>query len=157
MGAACPYCQALDGHAPHCPVSPDPAPSMDDGMLRTHDEPGSPEERYSRQMRFDKYLAMQGVLQRIANAVNEDYLTKEQIREAKDILAGMVRPSTPESRATARAAELEALMFAYRIVNNVGSPGTVNHRAAEITVEALKAWELAHPPQPLDPYLLNRA
>lgn len=140
-------------------------PPMDDAMRRTHHEPGSPEERYSRQMRFDKYLAMQRLLMELANSGaerrvgerNMDDTGKSLLHQAKDILAGMVRPSTPESRATERALELESLAYAYRVVHGVsGKPGDPTYRAAEITVEALKTWERAHPPEPLDPLLLGR-
>jgi hypothetical protein len=122
-------------------------------MQRTHHEAGSAEETYSRQMRFDKYLAMQQLLMEIMHATPDTAIADFSHRAA-EILAGTVRPKKIETRAEERATELEALMYAYRVVNHVGSPGTVAHRAATLTVEALKAWEREHPPAPLDPLLL---
>jgi hypothetical protein len=132
-----------------------PPTSMDEPMMRTHHEAGSAEETYSRQMRFDKYLAMQQLLMEIMHCTPDTAIADFSHRAA-DILAGMKRPLEPAQRAATRAEELEALAFAYRVVNNVGAPGTVNHRAAQLTVEALKAWERAHPPAALDPLLIDR-
>lgn len=128
---------------------------VDARMRRTHHEEGSAEERYSRQMRADKYLAMQQLLNQIANAAPEDNHAMQFQRQAKAILAGMVRPRGPAVRATDRADELEVLLYAYRVPARVlDAEGPIAKRAATLTIEALKAWERAHPPPPLDPLLL---
>lgn len=68
------------------------------------------------------------------------------------------RPRGPAERAKERAAELEALAFAYGVIAPVrDDQGSIALRAATITIEALKAWERAHPPAPLDPLLVDYA
>lgn len=139
-------------------------PTEEEKLWRTHHETGSAEERYSRTMRFDKYLAMQQLLAVIVQSakgteISEPLASTSSGRSiadrARDILAGMVRPRGPGMRAQERMAELEALAFAYRVAGNVlEGEGPTALRAATITVEALKAWERAHPPAPLDPLLL---
>lgn len=125
-------------------------------MWRTHHEPGSPEERYSRTMRFDKYRAMQALLMDIANhegllnATGIDYKAR-----ASEILAGMVRPRGPAERAAARARDLEILMLAYKLASGIFTPPVqgLTSDARALIVEALKAWEREHPPAPIDPLL----
>jgi len=116
----------------------------------------SVEKNHSRRVQFDKYHAMQGLLNTIANAP-ERLVAKEYVDRAKEILAGMTVPRGPAIRARERADELEALVFAYRVPERVlAAEGPIAQRAATLTVEALKAWERAHPPQPLDPLLLPK-
>jgi hypothetical protein len=62
-------------------------------------------------------------------------------------------PRTVEQRAQRRASELQALAYAYQVIKGVPSAG-IAHDAAVLTLEALKAWERDHAPQPLDPLLL---
>lgn len=62
----------------------------------------------------------------------------------------------PEERAKERVAELEALVYAYGVLKGVGPAGTTMSRAAAITLEALKAWERAHPPEAVDPLIFER-
>lgn len=128
-------------------------------MRRTHHEPGSPEEHYSRQMRFDKYLAMQKLLVNLAHfPFPEDPrpVFDQFQKEAAEVLRGMVRPRGPAARAKDRATELETLVLAYHLASGV-YPVESPHlpEARTLITEALKAWERAHPPQPLDPYLLG--
>lgn len=157
MKGPCPECHALDGHEGHCTRSPDPPSlldAMDEAMSRTHHEPGSAEERYSRQMRFDKYLAMQTLLANLAHfPFPEDPrpVFDQFQKEAAEVLRGMVRPRTPAARGLERAEHLRRLADAYSIATNGPS------ETAELIIEALKAWERAHPPQPLDPLLPGRA
>lgn len=127
----------------------------DPAMWRTHHEAASAEERYSRTMRFDKYYAMQQLLMEIAN--HEGLLNVTGIdykARAEEILAGMVRPRGPAVRAKDRATELDMLALAYRVASGVfpvESPHLAEART--LMVEALKAWERAHPPAPIDPLL----
>jgi hypothetical protein len=114
--------------------------------------PQSQPEEYSRRVQFDKYHAMQSLLHEIANATN---VPIKFVVSARDILAGMKMPRGPDTRAQERKAELEALAYAYGVINHVGGKlGSLDHRAATIALEALKAYERAHPPAPLDPLLL---
>jgi hypothetical protein len=128
-----------------------------DPMWRTHHEAGSAEESYSRQMRFDKYRAMQQLLNEIGFGPPPEDARPfwDQMRQkAQAILAGMVRPRGPAQRSTDRATELDRLALAYRVASGVfpvESPHLGEARA--LIVEALKAWERAHPPAPLDPLL----
>lgn len=129
--------------------------TADEAMRRTHHEEGSAEERYSRQMRFDKYVDMQQLLGELANAAPDDNHAMQFQPRARAILAGMVRPRGPAVRATDRADEIEVLLYAYRVPARVlDAEGPIARRAATLTIEALKAWERAHPPAPLDPLLL---
>lgn len=124
-------------------------------MWRTHHAPGSPEERYSRQMRFDKYLAMQQLLGEIAVAQGNTEVGESNFNErARAILAGMVRPRGPSQRAQDRATELEVLVAAYKLACGV-NPVVSNYigEARALIVEALKAWERSHPPAAIDPLL----
>lgn len=148
--SVCEVCDAEDGtHMPHCVVG------MEESLRRTHHDVGSAEERYSRQMRADKYLAMQQLLTEIAAAAPDDNHAMQIQPRARAILAGMVRPRGPAVRATDRAEELEVLLYAYRVPARVlDAEGLIAKRAAALTIEALKAWERAHPPAPLDPLLL---
>jgi hypothetical protein len=125
-------------------------------------EPNSAEESYSgmteirigQQMRFDKYRAMQQLLNEVAHAAPEDNLTMQFQSRAQQILAGMVRPRGPAQRSEDRASELDRLALAYRLASGVfpvESPHLGEARA--LIVEALKAWERDHSPQPIDPLL----
>lgn len=128
---------------------------VDARMWRTHHDAGSAEESYSRQMRADKYLAMQQLLMAIAAAAPDDNHAMQFQPQARDILAGMVRPRGPAVRATDRAQELDTLALAYRLASGVfpvESPHLPSART--LLTEALKAWERAHPPAALDPLLL---
>jgi len=124
-------------------------------MWRTHHAPGSAEERYSRTMRFEKYRAMQCLLHAIAEEPSDHMMADTPFQaQAREILAGMVRPRGPSQRSSDRATELEVLAVAYRLtsgVNPVDSPHVGQARA--LVVEALKAWERSHPPAPIDPLL----
>lgn len=125
-------------------------------MWKTHHEPESVEESYSRQMRFDKYLAMQALLNELVNSVPTDarpFLDIMQMK-ARSILAGMKRPRSPLDRAIERAVELKGLMEAYEAIIAGVDEAHTSDRAITLTVEALKAYERAHPPAPLDPLLL---
>jgi hypothetical protein len=128
-----------------------------DPMWRTHHEAGSAEESYSRQMRFDKYRAMQQLLNEIGFGPPPEDVRPfwDQMRQkAQAILAGMVRPRGPAARAEERAVQLEALARAYRMAaETISILNGSDDRAAALTIEALKAWERAHPPAPLDPLL----
>lgn len=127
-------------------------PEDQDKIWKTNHEPGSVEESYSRRMRFDKYLAMQALLMELAER-GPDYPGLQH--RAKEILAGMKMPRGPAIRAKERADELKALAFAYKVPGRViEADGPIAIRAAALTVEALKAYERAHPPAPLDPLLL---
>jgi hypothetical protein len=124
---------------------------------RTHHDPGSPEEAHSRRVRFDKYIAMQGLLMELTAASTLNVGVNHLRDRAKEILAGMqptfreARPQGTAELAVIRAAEIEALAFAYRLVGRLnGSEPSLNHHAALITLEALRAWERDHPPAALD-------
>lgn len=119
------------------------------------------------QIRFDKYLDMQQLLNDIANSDMHTELGEGNAAipsgqsfwaRAKEILAGMERPRsgprTPLDRAGSRALELEILAMAYRWVG--GAQSTSYAPALTLMIEALKAWERANPPEPLDPLLFNR-
>lgn len=126
-------------------------PEDQDKIWKTHHEPGSVEESYSRRMRFDKYLAMQALLMELAER-GPDYPGLQH--RAKEILAGMKRPRSPLDRVIERATELKGLVEAYEAIINGVDEAHTSDRAITLTVEALKAYERAHPPEPLDPLLL---
>ena len=136
---------------PDCLAEPPPPEAM---MWRTHHEEGSAEERYSRTMRFEKYVAMQQLLTCIAAAPSEHMMADGYASRAKEILAGMVRPRGPAVRAAERADQLEVIALAYRLASGVAPPvQQKTQEARNLMVEALKAWERAHTPQPIDPLL----
>jgi hypothetical protein len=143
----CSMCPLPAGHISPCEI---PVP-----MLATHHPIGSAEECHSRRVRFDKYFAMQQLLMEIVAAAPEDNHAMQFQSKAREILAGMVRPRGPAVRSKERADELETLVLAYRVASGV-FPVESPHlpEARTLIVEALKAWERAHPPAPLDPLLL---
>jgi hypothetical protein len=132
--------------------------STGDVMWLTHHEPGSAEETFSRTLRFDKYRAMQGLLNLIAN-FNGEGDVREVLdgysQQARGILADMKVPRGPAVRAEERANQLERLSLAYRLASGV-FPVESPHlqEARTLLVEALKAYERANPPAALDPLLL---
>lgn len=64
-------------------------------------------------------------------------------------------PRGPAERASDRAREHEVLALAYRLASGVAQPlSDPIQQARTLLVEALKAWERAHPPAALDPLLL---
>lgn len=115
-------------------------------------------EFYSRKGDIDRYREMLDLLVDIVAVPEGDIFPIAKFRNlAQDILGRLKKqgiPLGPDVRAAERKTELEALAFAYGVLHHVGAPGTRDHRAATITLEALKAWERAHPPAPLDPLLL---
>lgn len=145
----CDECDAIDGtHTPSCT-------SEEAKAWRTHHEPGSAEETFSRRVRFDKYYAMQHLLNEIANAAPSDNHAAQFQPRAREILRDMIRPRTPAVRAKDRATELETLVLAYHLASGV-FPVESPHlpEARTLITEALKAWERDHPPAALDPALL---
>ncbi len=159
----CGSCGRIGFHAEDCPLLPKasavhtdtPLEDVANPMWQTHHEPGSAEENYSRTMRFEKYRAMQQLLAAIANDETPAVRAPGYRHQAKAILAGMVTPRGPAVRSEERAKELERLSTAYRLASGVAQEPTAETQAARtLMVEALKAWEIAHPPKPLDPLLL---
>lgn len=113
-----------------------------------------PMTHYSRRMKPEKYLEMQELILRIANG--EPHLEIDRIKQlALNLVGGMVQPRGPAVRAMERSRQLDMLALAYRIASGV-FPGESPHlqEARTLLVEALKAWERANPPPPLDPLLL---
>lgn len=100
-----------------------------------------------------KYRKMQQLLTEIASRTDDTPFQPQ----AKALLDGLERPRTPAVRAKDRAAELETLVLAYHLASGV-FPSESPHltEARTLIIEALKAWERAHPPAALDPLLFDR-
>lgn len=139
----CPSCGSPEG-LPHSPVC---------RFAGAVEEP-----RYSTRLDPDRYVQMQQLLVEIAVAGPSDNHVMQVQPRAQAILAGMKplgEPKGPEVRAAERMQELMALAFAYKVVAQFREgQGAEARYAANITVEALKAWEREHPPAALDPLLL---
>jgi hypothetical protein len=120
--------------------------------------PNASEQAYSRKVQADHYFAMTELLKGLVAFPPDEIFVHKFQEKANDILASMKRhgvPKGPAVRATDRAAELHLLELAYRLASGV-YPGESPHlqQARTLIVEALKAWERAHPPEALDPLLL---
>jgi hypothetical protein len=110
------------------------------------------EQRYSQRVRTDKYREMQDLLLDLAHsphAPDARPALDEWQKRAQRVMTGMRRPWSPAVRGTARANELRILAEAYE------TAAAAEKETATLLIEALKAWERAHPPAPLDPLLLD--